>query len=182
MINCLKSIRTALAGVTATTLLILATMSAHSHADSFDGRVNVWNSPLNVRDCGSSSCQRVGRLLRDEGHTFNGRHSSSRWLEITNLDGNPHAYDFVYGRYIREGGSSLGTTYSRSYQATTTATLNLREGPMYQYDLITRIPKGATITVRGDNGHYLDVYWRPDLHQFTSPIYGYVHSAYVKRQ
>jgi uncharacterized protein YgiM (DUF1202 family) len=180
----IKLIKNAVSGVLTTAVLIAATLSTHSHANWIYGRVNVLNSPLNVRDCASSSCRWVGRMLRDESYTFEGPYSSNSWLKIPHLGayGNAFANDYVYGSYIKEGRDSLRRGYHRSYQATTTASLNLREGPMVQYDRITTIPNGAEITVTGENGHYLNVYWRPDLHQFTRPIIGYVHSAYVKRK
>jgi uncharacterized protein YgiM (DUF1202 family) len=181
MIRKMKN-RTIVSGLLTTAMLLLTTVSTYSYADFFDGRVNVWNSPLNVRTCGSSSCQRVGRFLRDQSEGFLGSYSRHRWLEIGNFDGNQFAGRYVYGSYIRPGRHSLGVTYNNSYFANTTANLNLRNGPMVQYDRIAQIPKGEFIVVYGENGHYLDVGWRPDSHQFTPVMRGYVHSSYVRRR
>lgn len=173
----ISKIKHIITGTVITAVIVLTTFSSNLHA-YFDGRVNVVNSPLNVRSCGSSSCQRVGRFLRDEIASFSGNYSSSRWLQIDNLDGNRYAYDFVYGRYISNRSSSLGS--ARSYSAKTTSALNVRTGPMVQYDRITTIPSGASVRVIEKNGNYLKVYWLPDTHQFTPVVTGYVHSNWVR--
>lgn len=178
-----KKIKSFSSGILTMSVLMLPTLPSIAYGARFDGRVDVWNSPLNIRECGSTSCQRTGRLLRDEVVFLSGPYSSSKWLQIPELGAySNHSLDYVYGKYIREGRESLGTTSypSAGYYGTITTNANLREGPMLQYDRLTTIPEGARVTVYGQNGHYLDIFWRTDLRQFSPTFRGYVHKNLVR--
>jgi uncharacterized protein YgiM (DUF1202 family) len=110
---------------------------------------------VNVRKTANTTSEVLTRVLTGTSVTITG--VSGRWYQVK-----VNGYTgYIYDTYITEGST-----------AKTTVNVNLRKGPGTEYDIVTTLASGTSVTVMSKSGNWSYVK--------VGSTYGYIHSSYIK--
>ena len=133
------------------------------------GKVTVDN--LNVRDAASSSAGVVAQLDKGAYVTLKGykKNNGAKWYKITYKNNTA----FVSADYVKKVSTLSYNVYTPKKKGKTTAEVNVRKSPSTDGSVITTLPKGKSLTLKGYKGNWYAV--------TVSGKSGFVSADYVKR-
>ncbi|WP_214828182.1 SH3 domain-containing protein [Exiguobacterium sp. s26] len=128
---------------------VLSTLvPAHSYAATYEGTVNT--SILNVRSATSTTSDIVGKLT--EGETVQVYTTNDNWAQIE-FEGEKRYVSSTYltlKSTVTKTATTASTTATSAYKAD--ANVNLRSSTSTSANVLTTIPKGATVTYISSHG------------------------------
>lgn len=133
------------------------------------GKVTV--NELNVRDAASASGNVVTQLDKGKYITLKGyvKNDGIKWYKITYK--NQTAY--VAADYVKKVSTLSYNVYTPKKKGKTTAEINVRKSPSTDGALITTLPKGKSLTLKGYKGNWYAI--------TVGGKTGFVSADYVKR-